>query len=394
MFRERISKMKKEKNTKNVLRQFSFRNNPVVGSSAIATKNFQRSKKRSHNFRPHLEKIGGMDADVKRYISDFCNLKTEGTFVMRSSIADSVNNLPANANTIINLKRVNDIRGINNFLHKVNDHLVEGGLFIGCVETKYLRKRRIMNRFPAGFAHIYYVLDFFLKRVFPKFPVTRSLYKVLVGERNKVLSRTETLGRLYAAGFEIKSMKFIGKNLFFVASKEKSPLFDYEPVYGPIFRMRRHGKNGKVIHVYKMRTMHSYSEYIQKYVYDMNNLADGGKMKDDFRVSTLGKFFRRYWIDELPMIINLLKGDLKIVGVRPLSSHFLGLYSEELQEKRLHHKPGLIPPFYVDMPKTMEEIQASEMKYLIAHEKSPLMTDVKYLLKACYNILIKRARSK
>ena len=130
--------MKKEKNTKNVLRQFSFRNNPVVGSSAIATKNFQRSKKRSHNFRPHLEKIGGMDADVKRYISDFCNLKTEGTFVMRSSIADSVNNLPANANTIINLKRVNDIRGINNFLHKVNDHLVEGGLFIGCVETKYL----------------------------------------------------------------------------------------------------------------------------------------------------------------------------------------------------------------------------------------------------------------
>ena len=251
-----------------------------------------------------------------------------------------------------------------------------------------------MNRFPAVIAHIYYVLDFFLKRVFPKFPVTRSLYKVLVGERNKVLSRTETLGRLYAAGFEIKSMKFIGKNLFFVASKEKSPLFDYEPVYGPIFRMRRHGKNGKVIHVYKMRTMHSYSEYIQKYVYDMNNLADGGKMKDDFRVSTLGKFFRRYWIDELPMIINLLKGDLKIVGVRPLSSHFLGLYSEELQEKRLHHKPGLIPPFYVDMPKTMEEIQASEMKYLIAHEKSPLMTDVKYLLKACYNILIKRARSK
>ncbi|MBK8586793.1 MAG: hypothetical protein IPN88_15755 [Bacteroidetes bacterium] len=89
-------------------------------------------------------------------------MKTEGTFVMRTSIAESVNNLPTNAKTIINLKRINDIRGINNFLHKVNDHLSEGGLFIGCVETKYLRKRRIMKRFPAGLAHIYYVLDFFL----------------------------------------------------------------------------------------------------------------------------------------------------------------------------------------------------------------------------------------
>lgn len=386
--------MKKDKNLKSAQRQFSFRTNSVAVSAAIAPKSFKQTKKRPHAFRPHLEKIGGMDAEVKKYISEFCNLKTNGTYIMRTSISESIKNLPTDSSTIINLKRINDVRGINNFLHEVNDHLIDGGTFIGCVETKYLRKRRIMNRFPAGISHIYYVLDFFLKRVFPKFPVTRSFYKVLVGERNKVLSRTETLGRLYAAGFEIKSMKFIKKSLFFVATKVKSPLFDYEPVYGPIFRMRRHGKNGKVIYVYKMRTMHSYSEYIQKYVYDTNNLADGGKMNNDFRVSTLGRIFRRYWIDELPMIINVLKGDLKLIGVRPLSAHYLGLYSEELQEKRLKHTPGLVPPFYVDMPKTMEEIQASEMKYLNAYEKSPLLTDIKYAFLIAYNILIKRARSK
>lgn len=386
--------MKKEKYLKTSSKQFSFRNTSVEGSAAVASKILQRTKKRHHTFRPHLEKIGGMDQLVKKYIAEFCNLKNAGTYIMRTSISESVVNLPENSNAIINLKRINDVRGINNFLHKVNDHLVEGGLFVGCVETKYLRKQRIMKRFPSGISHIYYVIDFILKRVFPKFPVTRSFYKILVGERNKVLSRTETLGRLYAAGFEIKSMKFIGKSLFFVATKVKSPLFDYEPVYGPIFKMRRHGQNGKIIHVYKMRTMHSYSEYIQKYVYDTNNLADGGKMNNDFRVSTLGRIFRRYWIDELPMLINLLKGDLKLVGVRPLSSHFLGLYSEELQEKRLKHKPGLIPPFYVDMPKTMEEIQASEMKYLIAYEKTPLWTDTKYLFSAAYNIVIKMARSK
>lgn len=386
--------MKREKVTKAVLRQFSFRNQMVSGSNAVQQKEVRRSSKRPHAFRPHLEKIGGMEREVKKYVSEFCQLNSSGTFVLRTSISESINHLPSGANTIINLKRINDVRGINRFLHKVNDHLVDGGQFIGCVETKYLRKRRIFNKFPKGLAHLYYILDFFLKRVFPKFPVTRTFYNVLVGERNKVLSRTETLGRLYAAGFEIRSMKFIGKNLYFVASKVKEPLFDYEPVYGPIFRMRRHGKNGKIIYVYKMRTMHSYSEYIQKYVYDTNNLADGGKMKDDFRVSTLGRFFRRYWIDELPMIINLLKGDLKLVGVRPLSSHYLGLYSEELQEKRLHHKPGLIPPFYVDLPKTIEEIQASEMNYLIAYEKNPLLTDIRYFFNACINIVLKKARSK
>ena len=386
--------MKREKVTKAVLRQFSFRNQMVSGSNAVQQKEVRRSSKRPHAFRPHLEKIGGMEREVKKYVSEFCQLNSSGTFVLRTSISESINHLPSGANTIINLKRINDVRGINRFLHKVNDHLVDGGQFIGCVETKYLRKRRIFNKFPKGLAHLYYILDFFLKRVFPKFPVTRTFYNVLVGERNKVLSRTETLGRLYAAGFEIRSMKFIGKNLYFVASKVKEPLFDYEPVYGPIFRMRRHGKNGKIIYVYKMRTMHSYSEYIQKYVYDTNNLADGGKMKDDFRVSTLGRFFRRYWIDELPMIINLLKGDLKLVGVRPLSSHYLGLYSEELQEKRLHHKPGLIPPFYVDLPKTIEEIQASEMNYLTAYEKNPLLTDIRYFFNACINIVLKKARSK
>jgi lipopolysaccharide/colanic/teichoic acid biosynthesis glycosyltransferase len=208
------------------------------------------------------------------------------------------------------------------------------------------------------------------------------------------MSRTETLGRLYAAGFEVKEKSFIGNNLYFVMNKVKKPLFNAELRYGPILKMRRHGKNGKIIYVYKFRTMHAYSEFIQHYVYKKNNLAEGGKLKDDFRVSTLGKVFRKYWIDELPMIYNFLKGDLKLVGVRPLSAHYLGLYSQELKQKRIQHKPGLIPPFYVDMPKTLEEIQASEMKYLLLHEKNPVWTDVKYFFLACHNILIRKARSK
>jgi len=139
--------------------------------------------------------------------------------------------------------------------------------------------------------------------------------------------------------------------------------------------------------------MHPYAEYLQSYIFEKHNLQDGGKFKDDFRVTTLGRFMRKFWIDELPMFVNVLRGDLKIVGVRPLSKHYFNLYTKELQEKRIKFKPGLIPPFYVDNPKTLEEIMASEMKYLEAYEKHPLLTDMKYFFKAFYNIVFKRYRS-
>jgi hypothetical protein len=69
------------------------------------------------------------------------------------------------------------------------------------------------------------------------------------------------------------------------------------------------------------------------------------------------------------------------------------LYTPELREKRVKYKPGLIPPFYADMPKTLGEIMASEMKYLLAYEKSPLLTDTRYFFLAIYNIIFRKARS-
>jgi len=103
---------------------------------------------------------------------------------------------------------------------------------------------------------------------------------------------------------------------------------------------------------------------------------------------------RKYWIDELPMLINLIRGEMKLVGVRPLSRHYFNLYSKELQEKRVNYKPGLLPPFYADMPQTLAEIQRSEMNYLLACEtKGVFKTDLRYLILILKNILIKNARS-
>ena len=56
------------------------------------------------------------------------------------------------------------------------------------------------------------------------------------------------------------------------------------------------------------------------------------------------------------MVYNLLKGDIKLVGVRPLSRHFLSLYKTDVKERRSQFKPGLVPPYYADMPKSLDEV--------------------------------------
>ena len=212
--------------------------------------------------------------------------------------------------------------------------------------------------------------------------------------QNRIFSKTEVLGRLYYTGFKVVSENKIGKLTYVVAQREKQPELQQNTIYGPLIRLLRLGKDGKPFKVYKMRTMHPYSEYLQGYIYDRNSLKEGGKFNKDFRVTTIGSIMRKYWLDELPMIYNLLQGEMKLVGVRPLSNHYYNLYSKELQQKRNKFKPGLLPPFYADMPKTLEEIEQSEMNYLLECEKNGVfITDIRYFFRILNNIFFKKARS-
>ena len=70
------------------------------------------------------------------------------------------------------------------------------------------------------------------------------------------------------------------------------------------------------------------------------------------------------------------------------------LYPKSLQLKRVKFKPGLIPPYYADLPKTFDEIIESEIKYLNKKEEKPFTTDLKYFLKSIFNIFFIGARSK
>ena len=338
--------------------------------------------------------INEVGDDVLAFISNHVELSNGATFVTSTTTRFNIDKLKKNSySNIVNLKRVNDVRWLNKFFESINSRLNIDGIYINSVESYKTRKIRILRRFASPFNYLHYTFDVFLTRVFPKLPFTKRIYFFITKGRGRVLSRAETYGRLYSCGFEIIDERRIGTEIYYVAKKVKKPVFDNSPTYGPIIRLKRYGKGGKLFNVYKLRTMYAYSEYLQEYVYKQNSLKEGGKFSNDFRITTEGKIFRKFWLDELPMLINVFKGNMKVVGVRPLSKHYFNLYSEELKNKRIKFKPGLVPPFYVDRPKTLEEIMESEMRYLEAYEKHPFITDVKYFFKAFYNIIFRHARS-
>lgn len=345
----------------------------------------------------HLESSIRREAgfEVLKMVSKYIDINAPGTHIYSTSTAFNIEKLEKKKITaLVNLRRINDLRRVNKFLEAVNENIAYGTLFIGCAETLELRKERLLKKFPAVINRLYLAGDFVFKRVFPKLPITKKLYFALTNGRNRVISRAETLGRLYSCGFEVIDEQTIGYNLYFVARKIAPPAYDMSPSYGPLFAMERSGKGGKKIHVYKFRTMYPYSEYLQKYVFDKNSLECGGKFKDDFRVTDFGKFMRKFWLDELPMIFNVLKMDMKLVGVRPLSYHYQSLYPKDLLKMRHQFKPGLVPPYYADMPTCFEEILDSEKRYLESYAKSAIITDIRYFCKAFINIVFKRARSK
>lgn len=286
--------------------------------------------------------------------------------------------------SIINTKPFNTVKEINDYLEKINTKIKDAGILLGYyVDSK---------------ASVYTLNSTrrLLKEQIKLIYNMRTAWISLTGILRKLrfMSKVEFYGRLSCFGFEIVDEFTYNNKLFFAAKKKRAPLHVKKNQHGFLIKLPRVCKNGKIKYFYKIRTMYPYSEYLQEYLMKVQGLQDGGKINGDFRVSPMGKFLRKYWIDELPMIINFFKGDIKLVGVRPLSKHYFSLYSKEMQNMRVKTKPGLIPPFYVDYPKSLIEIMESEKKYLEAYQKYPLLTDLTYFYKALINIMFNGYRSK
>lgn len=297
--------------------------------------------------------------------------------------------------TIVDLTLLNDAKGINRRFCIVNQKLPDDGLYVCCYRPQEYIKQKILKRYPKPLNQIIYTCYFFWKRVVPRLLVTSRLYYDVTKGRKRMLSKTEVYGRLYYCGFEVDECVTMGHIDYIFAHRHSQPYPQEQiKVYGPLIKLRRVGKNGDYVYIYKFRTMHPYAEYIQKYVFDQRGGMDiADKSNDDWRITTWGRFMRRYWLDELPMVLNWLRGDVKLVGVRPLSQTMFNNYPPALQEKRTRCKPGLIPPFYIDHPKTFDELFASEDKYLDAYLQHPVRTDIRYFFLTVRSILFKGMHS-
>ena len=299
-------------------------------------------------------------------------------------------------NVIVQKRSLNTIRHLNTLLNRSNEILDDGG-YIWChARTSGLKYKLINESYPWGIRHIVHACSYLWHRVMAKMDSTKWFYYGVTNGKFRTYSRVEILGRFYRAGFEVVDEQFRHGEFFVLARKIKEPIWNDPPTGSPLIKLRRVGKDGKLIGVYKFRTMHSYSEYLQPYIYKYNSLQEGGKFADDYRVTSWGKWMRKFWIDEIPMFINLFKGEMKLVGVRPLSRHYFSLYTKEMQELRTKVKPGLLPPFYYDKqtPKTIEDVQASERRYIEAYLKDPIKTDLRYFFGTIVNILFLGKRSK
>ena len=100
---------------------------------------------------------------------------------------------------------------------------------------------------------------------------------------------------------------------------------------GPIlFRQRRVGRNGCVFEILKFRTM--------RVAHDTTNAITVGR---DPRITPVGHFLRQSKIDELPQLLNVLRGDMSLVGPRPEVPHYVELYPDDLRHKILSVRPGI-----------------------------------------------------
>lgn len=151
---------------------------------------------------------------------------------------------------------------------------------------------------------------------------------------------------------------------------------------GPLFfAQKRVGKNGRFFKIYKFRSMYRDAEERKKELESQNEMNGFMfKMKDDPRITKVGKFIRKTSIDELPQFYNVLKGDMSLVGTRPPTVDEFRQY-ESHQKRRLSMKPGITGLWQVsgrNNIKDFEDVVKLDVQYI---DNWSLGLDIKIILK-------------
>lgn len=181
-----------------------------------------------------------------------------------------------------------------------------------------------------------YSLDIILKRPYYFVSVEE------IGNHNLI-----SFHRNYFEEAEISLKYLIDKIFAFIFIIIFSPFFIIIPILikltskGPVFfKQVRVGLNGKKFVMYKFRTMYENAEEMKKELEKYSEMEIAFKIKNDPRITKVGRFLRKYSVDELPQFFNVLKGDMSIVGPRPPIPEEIEKY-ELWHRRRLSMKPGI-----------------------------------------------------
>lgn len=155
------------------------------------------------------------------------------------------------------------------------------------------------------------------------------------------------------------------------------------------YSQKRAGKDNVPFNMYKFRSMCPNADNMKEELMRFNEM-DGPvfKMKNDPRITKVGKFIRKYSIDELPQLVNILKGDMSIVGPRPPLLSEVEQYSS-YQMQRLLVKPGLTCFWqaYGRSALSFEDWMDMDMKYI---QRRSFMLDIELIIKTIVAVIFKR----
>ena len=143
---------------------------------------------------------------------------------------------------------------------------------------------------------------------------------------------------------------------------------------GVFFYHERPGKGGKLFNVIKFKSMTDERD------------AEGNLLPNELRITKVGRFIRRFSIDELPQLINVLKGDMSLIGPRPLVPRYLKLYSTE-QARRHEVRPGITGWAQVHGRNNISWTEKFKLDVWYVDHYS-LMVDIKVLLITMKNVLL------
>jgi lipopolysaccharide/colanic/teichoic acid biosynthesis glycosyltransferase len=159
---------------------------------------------------------------------------------------------------------------------------------------------------------------------------------------------------------------------------------------GPVlFRQTRVGRHGRDFQVLKFRTMVSDADQRKQELAELNEAAPMFKIANDPRTTSIGRFLRRRSLDELPQLLNVLRGDMSIVGPRPLISDEDRLFSG-WQRRRYHVAPGITGPWQILGSSRVPMSDMVTIDYLYCANWS-LWLDTKILLRTIPYVLSRRS---